>query len=150
MHKPNSLKHRGFSLVELVTVIVILGVLSAVTATRLVPQSSVQVQASRDRLVAAFFMAQQKAMSQGDAVRLSTHADLIDIRVDDDEDGVFDANESLLSAASRYPVRVDDGVVLSTEIFYFDRLGHTSAGTVTLTKKSSSATVTVSGTGYAY
>lgn len=109
-----------------------------------------QLQASRDQLIAAFFVAQQKAMSQDKPVQLTTSGNQIDIRVDKNEDGVFSASESVTLAAQTYPIGIGNGIVLSTTAFVFDRLGHTNSGTVSLTKDENSATVSVSGTGYAY
>lgn len=146
----NSKKAQGFTLVELITVMVILGVLGASFASRMMPHTTLQLQGGRDLAISAFFMAQQKAMSQNYATQVLTDGNTIDVRLDQNQDDIFSADESIRLASSAYPLSVGGGIVLNATQFVFDRLGHTTAGSVQLSKGDASVTITVTGTGYAY
>lgn len=148
MSKKN--QEQGFTLVELITIMVIMGVLSASLASRLMPQSTLQLQAGRDQLVSALFLAQQKAMSQTKAVRLICIGAEVDIRMDSDGDAIFSSSESIRVGGLQYPIALAGGITLSNASLDYNRLGHTTAGSITLSKNSVSVDVTVSGTGYAY
>lgn len=141
---------RGFTLVELIAILIIVGILAATVTSRMIPHTTLQLQAGRDLLITALFSAQQKAMVQLAPVRLLTSSDRIDIRLDANRDGNFAANESLRLAGTQYPLTVAGGVLLSTQILDFNHLGHTSATTIELTKSGQTVTVAVTGTGYAY
>ncbi len=142
-------QQRGFSLVELITVIVLLAIIGGVYAARTVSQTSFQLQAGRDQLISAFFMAQQAALHQSAPVRLSTGSTWVDIRQDRNTDGIFAADESLQRGGSRYPQSLPNGIQVSNHSFDFDRLGHTQAAVIVLSKGGASAQITVSATGYA-
>lgn len=129
---------------------VIVGVIAAALASRIMPQTIFQVQAGRDLLVSAFFVAQQKAMTQNRSVRLSTSGAIVDIRLDDNGDDVYAASESIRIAGTNYPIQLQSGVSVTSGQFVFDALGHTTSGTVNVTKGAHSVTVNVTGTGYAY
>jgi len=129
---------------------VIIGILAAVTSSRLTPHTTLQLQAGRDLLVSALFSAQQKAMSQMGPVRLFTSGNTIDIRLDANGDGNFASNESIRVAGTQYPLSLTGGVSLSTRQLDYTSLGHTTATSIQVSKKSTAVTVTVSGTGYAY
>lgn len=144
------MQQRGFTLVELITVMVLVAVLGSTVGSRFMSNSLLQIQGGRDQLVAAFFIAQQKAMAQVNPVQLLTFANTIDIRVDSNNDGSFSSSESIVHAGTRYPLSVGGGVSFSNAIFNFDRKGFTAAGSVDVSKKTASVAVTVSGTGYAY
>ncbi len=129
---------------------VIIGVVGATFASRMMPQTTLQLQAGRDLVISAFFMAQQSAMNLNYATQLTVTGDVIDVRMDRNEDSLFSADEVIEVASTAFPLQLRGGINLSGNPFIFDRLGHTSAGTVMLTKGTESVTVTVSGTGYAY
>lgn len=143
-------RQRGFSLVELITILVILGVLAATVSSRLMPSSLVQLQAGRDQLISALFVAQQNAMAQSHGVRLTTAGSTIDIRIDHNDDGQFAANESLVYGGIRYPLVVTGGVGYSPTTVDYNRIGHTTAATINTFKNTHSVDVRISGTGYAY
>lgn len=143
-------QHSGFSLVELIAVLVIVGILAAVVSSRVIPHTTLQIQAGRDLLVAALFSAQQKAMAQLAPVRLITSGNTIDIRMDANGDGNFASSESIHFAGTRYPLSLPGGVSLSAHQLNYSHLGHTSATSIQISKKSTTINVTVTGTGYAY
>jgi len=141
--------HQGFTLIELITVLVLMSVLGAYALPRLTDTGQQQVQSGRDDVVAALFSAQQLAMVRSSGVRLITSATQVDIRLDANNNGIFLPAESLLIAGTQYPVDLPFGVTLSAATFDYDRLGRTSAANLTIAKGSASATITVSDSGYA-
>ncbi len=70
MIPPSAGENRGFTLVELVTTIVILGVLVAIAAPRFTGFSTFSGKASRDRVVSGLRYAQQQALSRNRFVRV--------------------------------------------------------------------------------
>lgn len=140
---------RGFSLVELVTIMVIIGVLGSVSVTKMMPNAIIQLQGARDLVVSALFVAQQQAMAQASPVRVSVAGGAVDIRRDDNRDGVFAANESLRFAGTQYPLTLPGKISVSHATLDYDRLGRTSDSTISLSKGGASVTVAVSEAGYA-
>lgn len=130
--------------------IVVVGVLAAVAGSRLVPHTTLQIQAGRDLLTTALFSAQQKAMSQLAPVRVIVSASSVDIRVDSNRDGNFSAGESIQMAGIRYPMMATGGVTFSSHIFNYNHLGHTVPAVIAVSKSGQSVDVTVTATGYAY
>jgi len=142
------LKGNGFSLVELIAVLLIIGIVGVATSRAFVPSATFQVQSSRDLVVTAFFSAQQRAMAQQNTVRLIvTSPTEIDIREDTDNDGSFADESSLYLAGTQYPVNILPNQTLNSTTFEFDRLGRTTASTLSLTQDSVIINVSVSATG---
>ncbi|WNO09908.1 prepilin-type N-terminal cleavage/methylation domain-containing protein [Teredinibacter sp. KSP-S5-2] len=139
---------RGVTLVELVTVLVLIGAIAAVSFSRLAPTTLFQLQASRDTIVAAFFMAQQRAMAQPNPVRLVTSSNQIDLLIDTDNDGSFADESSFRWGADAYPIDLVPNQALTPAIFDFNRLGYTSARTLTLSQAGESVTISISRTGF--
>ena len=130
---------RGFSLIELITVMILLGVLSVVLFSRLGSTNTAVVQGSRDDLIAAFSLAQQTAMMRPDITLEITSTS---ISVNEDGNPI---------AGSVYPLTMPSGVSLAPAgTFSFDNLGRTTAATITVTGTSASAQVNVASSGYAY
>lgn len=141
---------RGFTLVELIAVLVIAGILAGVTASRIASSRSFQLQAGRDFLISALFVAQQKAMTQTSPVQLSIAGKQLDIRVDDNNDGIFSASESLQNAGQNYPVELPGNISASSHNLVYNGLGHTLATGISLSNTSSTVTVNISATGFAW
>lgn len=142
-------KNRGFTLVELVAVMVITGILASVAISRSLPNTTFQLQAGRDLVVSALFLAQQKAMAQDDRVAVITSGSQIDVRVDSNQNGSFEVGESIRVGGTTYPLTLPGGVSLSAAQLQYDQLGHTTPRVLTVAKGSAAVTVTVSGAGYA-
>jgi len=138
------MKAQGFTVIELILVIVLLAILGGLVLPRLSALSAPAVHASRDDLVAALFYAQQIAMARDSTVnpiRVVTTSNSVSVT----ENGT-----PLLYGSLQYPLVLEGGVVLSpVTTLNFDKLGRTTANAFTLSKSGVSATVMVSDSGYA-
>ncbi len=135
---------KGFTIIELVTVILLIGILSAVVVSRFSNPAPFAVQQSRDDFVAALLYGQQIAMARDSAtnpIRVVASANSVSIT----ENGV-----PILHGAVQYPLAFANGVSLTPLVTLdFDKLGRTSATVFTLSASGSSATVTLDSSGYA-
>ena len=131
---------RGFTLIELITVVILISVVSVTLFTRLGSINASNVQASRDDLIAALFFAQQTAMARS-GVSLIVSATSIDVR----ENGT-----SIKIDSKAYPLNFSSAVTAIPITFVYDKLGRTTAGTIQLTSSGGSATITVETSGYAH
>ncbi|MDO3388173.1 type II secretion system protein [Gilvimarinus sp. SDUM040013] len=131
-------RESGFTLIELIAIIVILGVIGTTASSRFTDGEIASVQASRDDLVAALFFAQQLAMAR-DNIQVTVAATSVNVT----------ENGTALSD-SGYPLNFASGVTASAAAFNYDKLGRTNPTAITLTSDGTSATVNVSGSGYAY
>ncbi|MES2674844.1 MAG: type II secretion system protein [Pseudomonadota bacterium] len=129
------LAQRGFTLIELIAVMVIIGVMSVTLFSRLGSINSTNVQASRDDLIAALFFAQQTAMARS-GVQLVLTANTVTVTEN-------------LTALRGYPLNLASGITATPATFSYDKLGRTSARVITLTSSGGSAVITVEASGYA-
>lgn len=139
---------KGFSLIELIAVMVIVSVISVTAIARLMPTSLIQLQAARDQVVAALLQAQQKALYAPYDVRLTTLAGSIDIRQDINRDGLFTADESIRAGSVTYPLTLVAGVQVSTHTINYSNMGETAAVSLTVSKGSRSLAIAVSASGF--
>lgn len=144
---------KGFTLFELVAVLVLLGILGSTFSAALLPSSSFQLQASRDQVVAAFVVAQQRSMSRLSSVRLSIETPsgapvLIDVREDSDADRDYDDETSIRTGGTSYPLRLLGNQRLTEAEFIFNRLGQTSSRELVLSQGSSFVNISVNRSGY--
>ncbi|OZY84637.1 hypothetical protein CBP51_15795 [Cellvibrio mixtus] len=138
---------QGFSLLELITVMILLGILSVTLFSRLGPVSTAAVQSGRDDIIAALFFAQQTAMMRSSGgnieLQLTTHSV-----------SVTENGQPIRVAADYYPLALPQGVNATPATFVFDKLGRTTANTITLTGSGNtagtSAVIQVEASGYAY
>jgi len=134
----------GFSLIELITVMILVGILSVTLLSRLGPLESAPIQSGRDDLIAALFFAQQQAMMRSD-ITVEVNANSISVN----EDG-----DPLKVSADHYPLIMPKGVRLSPVTLAYDKLGRTTATDIIIegTGNSSgvSASIRVEASGYAY
>lgn len=138
---------QGFSLLELITVMILLGILSVTLFSRLGPVSTAAVQSGRDDIIAALFFAQQTAMMRSSGgnieLQLTTHSV-----------SVTENGQPIRVAADYYPLALPQGVSATPATFVFDKLGRTTADTITLTGSGNtagtSAVIQVEASGYAY
>ncbi len=147
MNRPSA----GFTLIELIAVLVIIGILGVSSVRSALPTLSFQMQSSRDQIVTAFFLAQQRAMAQANPVRLFVNApNQIDLREDTDGDGSFSDESSLALGGVSYPISLLSSQSVNAATFDFDRFGATSATTLVLSQDGSSVNITVTATGYVF
>lgn len=134
----------GFSLVELVTVMILIGTLSAVVFSRVGSSATAPVQSGRDDLIAALFFAQQQAMMRTN-ISLVLTANSVSVR---ENGNAIRVNDSF------YPLTMPAGVGLPAVTLNYDKLGRTTATQIVLTGSGNSsgvtATIRVDASGYAY
>jgi MSHA pilin protein MshC len=138
---------RGFSLIELIAVIVILGALSVGVAIRFGDTNAASVQSGRDTLVAALFAAQQIAMARAD-----DSSNPITVVVDTGSVSVNENGSPLNIHGEAYPQNFPTGVQVSsgTGTYQLDKLGRTTAASITLIRGSVSTTINLEASGYAH
>ncbi len=130
---------RGFTLIELIAVMVIVGVMSVTLFSRLGSVTSTNVHASRDDLIAALFFAQQTAMARS-GIQLVVTATTV---------SVIETPPG--TALPGYPLNISANVSATPVTFSYDKLGRTTPGTIVLTSSSGAgATITVEASGYAH
>lgn len=91
VNSSNALKHcAGFTLVELVTVIVLLGILSAVAIPRMMGGSEFRALEFHDRTVSALRFAQKTAVSHRRMVCVAFTQSTVTLTIDHDRSGACD------------------------------------------------------------
>lgn len=139
----NSLE-RGFSLIELITVMILVGILSITLFSRLGPLGTAPIQSGRDDLIAALFFAQQQAMMRSKITLVVTGSSI----------SVNENNVPLKISTDHYPLAMPKGVSLSPITLAYDKLGRTTATNITLTGSGNSsgvsARIRVESSGYAF
>lgn len=137
---------RGFTLVELIAVIILVGIVSVTLFSRIGGINTAAVQGGRDDVIAALFFAQQTAMARSN-IQVVVSATAI---------SVTENGNPILVGSDYYPLAMPAGVTLSSTIptFSYDRLGRTTAGVITVTGSGNtagtSASIAVEATGYAH
>ena len=134
---------RGFSLIELVTIIVVLGALAFFALPRL-RTSDASLLTSRDAIVAALAHAQQAAMARDSAsnpITVVVSANSVDVQ----ENGA-----SIDLPNVNYPINFPNGINITAGIgtLTYDKLGRTGATVIAL--NNGGATITVEASGYAH
>jgi len=135
---------RGFTLIELIAVMILVGILSVTLFSRLGSVGIAPIQSGRDDLIAALFFAQQTAMMRP-GITLEITANTISVR---------ENNNPIVVSSDHYPLVMPKGVTLSPVILTYDKLGRTTATNITLTGSGNSsgvsAGVRVEASGYAF
>ncbi len=132
---------RGFTLIELITVIILVSIISVTAFSRLGNISSANVQASRDDIIAALFFAQQTAMARNN----------IQLVVTSNSVSVTENGTPIVVHSKGYPLALASGVSATVATLTYDKLGRTSATTIGLSSTSgASASIVVEASGYAH
>ena len=143
---------QGFTLVELVAVMVLVGILSVALFSRMGSTGNAAIQSGRDDLIAALFFAQQQAMMRNHSIPGNTLA--ISLVVTSNSISVNENNVPIRVTSSHYPLNVPAGVTLTPVTLNYDKLGRTTATTIMLTGSGNSsgvsAAVRVEASGYAF
>lgn len=135
---------KGFSLIELIAVIIILGVIAVTVASKFSGNATMQLQASRDTVVAALLAAQQRAMAQTADVRAVISGSQVNV-----EKNNGTTWQSIRVGNVQYPVNIS-AQVTGTHTLQFNRLGKTTADTIPLQQGGASVAITVSASGFSY
>jgi MSHA pilin protein MshC len=135
----------GFTLVELITVMIITGVLATTASVKFSP-SDIDIQSTKADVMAALIFARETAMARSDGsttVTLTATSTTVDVRVN---------NVSVVGSPTSYPITFASNVTLSAGVgtLSFNTLGETSRHAFTLSQGSFTESITVSGVGYAY
>lgn len=134
-------KEKGFSLIELIAVMVILSVVSITVTARFSDGKVASVQAGRDDVIAALFFAQQTSMARNN-IQVVVSATSVSVT----ENGI-----AISLNQDAYPLNFPANVTATAATFIYDKLGRvSSAGSITLSLDGTSAVITVDGSGYAY
>lgn len=139
-------RERGFTLIELVTVVILVSIISITLFSRLGNVGTANLQASRDDLIAALFFAQQTAMARSNNnIQVVLAANSISVN---------EANVPIVVHSKGYPLNFPSGVTTTPITLTYDKLGRinrSAAATITLTATGGlSAVVTIETTGYAH
>ena len=132
-------QENGFTLVELVSILIIVAVIGVTASSRFISNSSFELQESRDQVLLAFRSAQQLAMTQSETVRFQSSASQIDVQQN---------GSSVLLNAVQYPLSLSNGSTVTSTTFDFDRLGRTDAGSLTVSKGGTSVALAISSSGH--
>jgi MSHA pilin protein MshC len=132
--------NKGFTLIELITVMILVGIISITFGSRLYNQGSASIQTSRDDIIAALFFAQQTAMARSD----------IQLVVNNNSVSVTENGNPISIHSDAYPLTLPAGVTATSATFIYDKLGKTTPGSITVSRDGVSATITVEASGYAH
>jgi MSHA pilin protein MshC len=141
-------RERGFTLIELIAVIILISIMSVTLFSRLGSVNSANIQAGRDDLIAALFFAQQTAMARNNIQLIITASSV----------SVTENGTPIKVHAQGYPLSFPSGVTATTSpsplILTYDKLGRTgsaAANTIVLSGSGGlSASVTLEVSGYAH
>lgn len=138
-------QQKGFTLIELVAVIILLGIISVTLFSRLGPIGTSAVQSSRDDFLAALFFAQQQAMMRSNITLVTTASSI----------SVNENGAPIQVSNGYYPLAMPRDITLPVLTLSYDRLGRiNTARDIVLTGTGSntgvSANIRVETSGYAF
>ena len=137
----------GFTLIELVVVILLIGIISFVAAPRFFNSSVIMERSAADELISALRFTQQMAMSRGGGIELSTTANSYNVK--------YTASGTLLKSPDRTgdynkTLSLPSGVTINTVTIAFTGLGEPSPNIDTTITIGSYVLTVEAETGYAH
>lgn len=138
-------KAGGFTLVELVSIIVILSIISITVMGVGNSGDAQRVQASRDQVLLALRSARHLAMAKASSSRA---IEFIASAADDSID-VRDGGSSITLGGVSYPYTLGQGIQITDASLSFDKMGRSSAASISISTSDASVAVTVSANGAA-
>lgn len=137
----------GFTLIELVVVILLIGIISFVAAPRFFNSSVIMERSAADELISALRFTQQMAMSRGGGIELSTTANSYNVK--------YTASGTLLKSPDRTgdynkTLSLPSGVTINTVTIAFTGLGEPSPNIDTTITIGSYVITVEAETGYAH
>lgn len=137
---------QGFTLIELIAVILVVSVLAIGISYRFDAGTSARVQTGRDDIIAALFFAQQTAMAR------SSSTNTVAVAITGSTITVTENGIPLRIHSAAYPLSMPAGVSISAAptTFSYDKLGKTTQGTIIVSHGGVSTTITVEASGYAH
>jgi MSHA pilin protein MshC len=134
-------RERGFTLIELITVMILVSIISVTLFSRLGSVNSANIQAGRDDLIAALFFAQQTAMARSNIQLVLTTNSV----------SVTENGTPIKVHAQGYPLALPSGVTVTPMTLTYDKLGRTTTATIALSATGGlSASITLEASGYAH
>ena len=127
--------HRGFTLVELVAVIVILGVIAMVAAPRFFDINTYDNRGVRDQVISTLRYAQKAAIAQRRFICVVISGNAVTLTYDTTPPGTVHAAASCpgnpltnpATGSAPYTVSASNGVTVTAATFNFDALGRPNA-----------------------
>ncbi|MEH6358631.1 MAG: prepilin-type N-terminal cleavage/methylation domain-containing protein [Pseudomonadales bacterium] len=142
-------KGEGFTLVELVVVILLVSILAVSALSRYSNQNTFSLKTEQEQLIAALFQAQQLAMSGRSTQFVILSSNSFTVR----DPGIPGAPGDAYNIASiTYPQNLSSGVTFnpSALIQSYNSLGETTPATIILAAGSDSVNVCLETSGYAH
>lgn len=146
----NKGKERGFTLVELISVMVLIGILSVAVLPRFFEQNVFAARGFFDETKALLRYAQKVAVAQRRTVCVALAANGVALAIDSNNDGLCNASDNALALPS--VPRGGNGLAPSVAAFRFNSLGGTNqAADVVIAIADANGTITVDAvTGHVY
>jgi MSHA pilin protein MshC len=149
--------HRGFTLVELITVMVIAGILAVAAIPRFIGHAAFDSRAFYDRTISTLRYAQKLAIAERRFVCVGIASNVITLTYDETARSAVhtaaacpgSALTNPATGATPYTVTAPAGVTVDAVTFNFDALGSTAA-TQTITVSGYGDVIVEAGTGYVH
>jgi MSHA pilin protein MshC len=135
---------RGFTLIELMAVLVILGSIAWVAVGRFSSSASYQLLQSRDNLIAALFIAQQQAMAQPSTAAVTLIIEGRNLNVSSS------SSSTLNDLGISFPLTFPSSITITPTSLRYDKLGRTTPVDIQLSIVGNAVTVRVESSGFAY
>jgi prepilin-type N-terminal cleavage/methylation domain-containing protein len=140
---------KGVSLLELLTVLIITGILALVGLRAVTNTQNLNLDEARLAVLSALRLAQSRALSTMATVQVSIASNALSIHVDSDGNSIYASGEAVTTAGQSFPLSLPADVSVSGVTLVFDTSGRTNATQITLTQAARSRVIAVSSTGYA-